>query len=385
MGVGKIPFTATALNSLSVPETGRDTWTDTRTPNLQIRVTPTGVKSFCWYGRPRGGAPERVTLGRWPEMSIDDARVHAANLNASAANGESAATQRRDVQAEMTFADFFSVYLEQYAKARKKTWRDDEHKFKVHLLPLHKKKMSGVTRQDVARIHIQIGKNQPAFANRVLALVSKVFNVAVEFGMWEGTNPATRIRHFKEQSRDRFLSSEEIQRFLNALAEEPSDVIRSFFMVSLLTGARRANVLAMRWDQIDLDRSVWKIPETKNGRPVTVPLVPMVAELLKSMDQGSDWVFPSPRSSASGHLQEPRKAWERILARAGIEDAHIHDLRRTMGSWQAITGASLPVIGKSLGHASQQATAIYARLNLDPVRAAMEKATDAMMGNKFKS
>ncbi|MBF0260397.1 MAG: site-specific integrase, partial [Magnetococcales bacterium] len=265
---------------------------------------------------------------------------------------------------------------------RKKSWKDDESKFRIHLKPIHAKRLSEITKADVARIHSNIGINQPVFANRVLALVSKVFNVAVELGLWDGTNPATGVRHFKETSRDRFLSGDELQRFMAALGEESSETIRAFFLVALLTGARRANVLAMRWEQIDPDRAVWRIPETKNGTPVTVPLTPMVMEILAGLSRESEWVFPSPRASSTGHLVEPRKAWERIIARAGIDDAHIHDLRRTMGSWQAITGASLAVIGKGLGHKSQQATAIYARLNLDPVRAAMEKATEAMMGVK---
>ncbi|MBF0342210.1 MAG: tyrosine-type recombinase/integrase [Magnetococcales bacterium] len=377
----RIRFTTVSLAGITPPQTGRDDWRDAQTPGLHVRVTPNGTKTFSWVRRTQGGSLERVTLGRWPEMSIDDARRHAARLNAAAADGESPAEQRREMKAEMTFADLFAIYLERWAKVRKKTWVDDESKFRIHLKPLHAKKLSAITRNDIARIHSAIGLEQPTFANRVLALVSKVFNVATEYGLWDGNNPASGIRHFKEQSRDRFLSGEEVQRFLEALAEE-RDILRAFFLVALLTGARRANVLAMRWADVDLERQVWKIPQPEKSKNVAlVPLTPMVLEILAGLPHGVEWVFPSPKSK-TGHLVEPRKAWERVLARAGIEDARIHDLRRTMGSWQAITGASLPIIGKSLGHASQQATAIYARLNLDPVRAAMEKATDAMMGKK---
>ncbi|MBF0143626.1 MAG: site-specific integrase [Magnetococcales bacterium] len=121
----------------------------------------------------------------------------------------------------------------------------------------------------------------------------------------------------------------------------------------------------------------------KNKTPLTIPLVPEVVEILSRLKEGatSERVFPAPKS-ATGHLVEPRKAWERILARAGIVDARIHDLRRTLGSWMAIGGASLPVIGKGLGHKSQATTAIYARLSLDPVREAMQRATGAMRGQE---
>ncbi|GAB0057356.1 Tyrosine recombinase XerC [Candidatus Magnetaquicoccaceae bacterium FCR-1] len=346
-----------------------------------LRVTPNGTKTFSWCRR-TNGTLERVTIGRWPELSIDEARRIATHLNASTADGENPAEQRRQRKDETTFAELFTVYLERWAKVRKRTWRDDESKFRIHLLPLHNKKISTITRSDISLIHTTIGKKQPTYANRVLALVSKVYNVAKEVGLWNGENPASGIRHFREASRDRFLSSEEIQRMMNALLEEPKWMVRSFFQIALLTGARRANVLAMRWEQIDTDRAVWRIPETKNGKPVIVPLVPMALDVLAQLPRESEWVFPS--ASRTGHFQEPRKAWERILKRAQIDDARIHDLRRTMGSHQAITGASLPVIGKSLGHASQQATAIYARLSLDPVRIAMEKATESMLGVRQK-
>jgi integrase len=88
-------------------------------------------------------------------------------------------------------------------------------------------------------------------------------------------------------------------------------------------------------------------------------------------------VFPG--RGKTGHLVEPKTAWARILKRAGLQNLRLHDLRRTLGSWQAATGASLPIIGKSLGHKSLAATQVYARLNLDPVRAAVNTATDAML------
>ncbi|MEO5335168.1 MAG: tyrosine-type recombinase/integrase [Magnetococcus sp. YQC-5] len=375
----KIKFTSASLAGIPSPQKGRDDWRDSQTPGLHVRVTPTGTKTFSWCRRIPGGKLERITLGVWPEMSIDDARRHAARLNASAADGENPAEQRREKQAEMTFSELFTIYLERWAKVRKKSWKDDESKYRLHLIPLHAKRLSTITRNDVARIHSAIGLEQPTFSNRVLALVSKIFNVATEYGLWDGNNPASGIRHFKEQSRDRFLSGDELNRFMESLSEE-RDILRAFFLVALLTGARRANVLAMRWADVDLERQVWKIPQPEKSKNVAlVPLTPMAMEILAGLPNESEWVFPSPRS-ATGHLVEPRKAWERVLKRAGIDDARIHDLRRTMGSWQAMTGASLPIIGKSLGHASQQATAIYARLNIDPVRAAMEKATDAMMG-----
>ena len=156
-------------------------------------------------------------------------------------------------------------------------------------------------------------------------------------------------------------------------------------MLSLLTGARRSNVLSMRWQDIDLEEAIWTILETKNGTSQMVPLGTEAIAILSERFQtkGSLWVFPSG-TSQSGHLEEPKSAWKRILKRADLTDLRLHDLRRTMGSYQAATGANSFIIGKSLNHKTVQATAIYARLNIDPVRESMKKATDAMMNVTIK-
>lgn len=377
----KHPLTEALIAAHPLPTTGRAVLLDARTPGLQLRLYPTGRRTWSWFRRIQGGGPERATFGRWPTMGVEEARRHAAQLNGLVAEGESPREQRQAIDHEMTFAELFAIYLEKWARVRKRSWRGDESKYRRHLLPLHPKKLSTITRQEVAAIHSEIGLARPAFANRVLALLSKVFNFGRESGLIEMDNPTRGVRHYRETSRDRFLSGEELQRLHAALQSERSRVC-GYFMLCLLTGARKRDLLAMRWGDLDLSRNVWRIPTSKNGLPLTIPLVPQALEILTSLrqaqDQGAAWVFPSSRS-ATGHWQDPASAWKRLLAHARIADAHIHDLRRTLGSWQAITGASLPIIGKSLGHQSQRTTAIYARLDLDPVRSSMERATDKMM------
>lgn len=157
--------------------------------------------------------------------------------------------------------------------------------------------------------------------------------------------------------------------------------IRDFILIALLTGARRRNVQAMRWSEITWERESWTIPaeKSKSGEAVSIALTPVALRVLENRkaESRSQWVFPG--RGKSGHLEEPKTAWKRILKRAEVTDLRVHDLRRTLGSWQAATGASLPIIGKSLGHKSLAATQIYARLNLDPVRESVNRATDAML------
>ena len=188
--------------------------------------------------------------------------------------------------------------------------------------------------------------------------------------------------------RDRFLQSDELPRFFESLAVESNPTLRDYILLALLTGARRSNLLAMRWSDIRMDEAIWRIPMTKNGTPQNVTLSPEAMAILtgrkEAADMGAVYVFPG--TGASGHIEEPKKAVIRVMERAGIpygrkteNGVTLHDLRRTLGSWQAKTGASLAIIGKSLNHQSQQATAIYARLDIDPVRAAVNTATSAML------
>ena len=127
-------------------------------------------------------------------------------------------------------------------------------------------------------------------------------------------------------------------------------------------------------------RALGPFPQTraKNGKAMKVPLSPPAMKIIKErIGHPSGFLFPS--DGKSGHLVDPKATWQGVLRRAGLKDLHLHDLRRTLGSWQAAAGASLSVIGASLGHQDVATTAVYARLNLDPVRASVGVATAAMM------
>ncbi|WP_394809194.1 tyrosine-type recombinase/integrase [Nitrosomonas sp.] len=377
----KFNFTKKTIDALSTPDPGkRDTYHDIKTAGLQLRITSTGVKSFSIYKRISGSSPERITLGRYPDMTIEKARLEAARIAGDIASGKNPAAIKRGTREELTFAELFGDYMEQYSRHNKKTWREDESQYRLYLeKPLGKKKLSAIDRSSIKNIHLSITRaGHPITANRVKSLISGIFGWAILEGLWE-TNPASGIRRNKEKSRERFIQGEELPRFFQALADEPNQTIRDYVLMSLLTGARRSNVQAMRWQDISFDRHEWRIDETKNGTPQTVTLSPEAVEILQNRRPSNDAVFVFPGRGELSHLMNPARGWQRILERAGINNLRIHDLRRTLGSWQCKTGASLAIIGKSLNHKNQNTTAIYARLDLDPVRDSVNKATSAMM------
>lgn len=376
----KLAFTQTAVNKIKPPAQRRKYYRDTRTPGLYLCVYPTGAKAFEYYRR-MDGRPTRLAIGRFPAITVGLARREAARLAGELAQGLNPADKHRE---KATLGDLFAHYLEAHAKLHKRTWAEDQRQFNYYLKAWATRKLSKIRKPDIAALHARIGQDHGMYqANRVLALLSVMFGRAEGVG-FEGPNPVKGVQKFKEYSRDRFLSADELQAFFKALDAEFDDTWRDFFSLALLTGARRANLLAMAWLDLDLNRGLWRIPATqsKNKDPLLCVLAEPAVTILRrraadSVVKQSEYVFPG--SGRSGHIVSPAKPWKRIVERADINDLHIHDLRRTMASWQAATGASLPVIGRSLGHRSLQATQVYARLDLDPVRKSVGAAVGAML------
>lgn len=399
----KLNFTQASITKFVPPTAGRITLYDTHVAGLTCRVSHTGTKTFAVY-RFFDGKPERITIGKFPAVSVDLARKEAQKINGSIASGRNPAEVKRTLKGEMTFEELFYEYLKRHAQINKKTWREDEPKYKQYLQkPLGRKRLSAIKKSDFIAIHGNITKEAArnyktvpedkrkaksgARANRIIEFASSIFNWGIRVELC-ATNPARGIQKNKQKSRYRFLQSEELPRFFAAVAAEENGTIRDFIMLSILTGARRSNVMAMEWEHISFIDKEWRIPRTKNDDPLTIPLGEEALEILKNRKieqreeaHKSSAAAPKyvlPGHNTEGHLKEPKKGWKRILEAAEIKDLRIHDLRRTLASWQAKTGASLVIIGKTLGHKSPQATAIYARLDLDPVRQSMQTATRAI-------
>jgi integrase len=376
-------LTKTLLAGLVAPAAGkRQVIYDTEIPKLAIRMTHTGVRAFYLVKR-MGGAMVWVKLGTFPDMTCEQARIEAGKVLGEFAKGENPAAVKRAVKAEPTFEEAFEDFLQNKRKRdgsaiSDKTKRDYTDLLRLYLNSIKGKRLSTIERSEIKAIHARTTKKSPAQADRVVAVVSAVFTYMLAQERFSGQNPATRIQKNPAPSRDRFLQADELTPFFKALSESTNETMRDFFLLALLTGARRANVSAMRWADIDLAAGVWRIAKTKNGTAQTVTLSPEAVTVLKSRKAGEgEFVFPG--EGKTKHIVEPKKAWAALLKAAGIENLRIHDLRRTLGSWQARTGASLPIIGKSLNHKTHQATAIYARLDLDPVRQSVNTATAAMM------
>jgi integrase len=381
-------FTKRRIDALPSPTNGqRAYWYDDEVRGLAVAVTPLGKKSFLLYKKV-AGRPERVTIGAYPDLSIEQARGQASQMNSVIAQGGNPAAERRAVDAEMTLQELFDSFLLLYAKERLRpaTWKNYQSIFNNHLHPWRFRKLFEITDRDVSALHMRVGKaSGPHIANRLSELLSAMFNRAKKKWGYTGANPAAGVEAFPEESRKRFLGDRdatEPTRFFNALAEQ-DQIWQDFFKMCVYTGARCGDVERMAWDEINFLRGLWTLSAetTKGKKTVDIALDPTALEILESRKgNSSKWVFPSPRRSQSGHISESKAAWTRILTAAKIENFRVHDLRHTLGAFLAAAGASELQIGKQLGHApGSPATKVYSDFNLSAVRSFLNVATSAMV------
>lgn len=355
---------------------------DTEVPGFGCRIYPGGRKAFILSYR-SGTRKRLLTIGTYGVLTLDQARTLArAELAKVETEGADPVQARQQEAQGETVKDLCDAYMERHGNA-KKSASEDLRRIKAHVLPAWGGlKARAITRPDVATLHSKIGKATPYEANRTLALLSKMFELARRWGFVpEGhPNPARDIDRFKEQKRDRWVTPEELPRLAQAINEEPNDSARFALWLYLLTGARKTELLTAQWDWIDWTRAELRLPDTKAGRVHYLPLSAPALALLREIPRAEGNPFILPGKLPGAHLVNISKPWGRVRAAAGVEDVRLHDLRRTVGSWLAQAGNSLHLIGRVLNHSNQSTTAIYARFGEDSVRAALEQHGARIMG-----
>ncbi len=360
----------------------KDLWVwDSEVRGFGIKVTPTGRRTYFVKYRTADGTQRKPSIGVHGKIAADVARAIAKEWLAEVAKGGDPSASRAAMRGAASFADLAERYLAEHARPYKveATAKEDARMLRVNLLPRWAgKHVQAITRRDVARMHSEIREKIGLYsANRHLALVSKAFSLAVEWG-YRPDNPAKGVKMFRELKRDRWLRPDEIRRMFEALSQEPDPVFRGALTFLLLTGARKTEALRAKWEDIDFDSAFWRIPKPKAQKPQTIPLSGQALAVLQSLPRvaGSPWVFPGRATDKP--LVNLTKSWVRVRNRAGLHDVRIHDLRRSLGAMMVQSGATLYVAQRALRHADSRTTSeIYAHLGDDPTRAAFET-----VGNK---
>lgn len=340
-----------------------------------VRVYPSNKKTFVIAYRNKFGTKRIMTVGKFGVMTLQQAREKARKLLAEADDGKDPIAEKQKAAKGATVSELCDVYIERHAKPHKKTWKEDLRRINRHVKPTWKRrKVLSVQRSDISAFHNKLGKASPYEANRVLELLRKMFDLASVWGFVpENTpNPAAKIHRFTEKKRDRWIKPEELPRVLEEIEKEPNIYVRSALWLYLFTGARKNEILKAKWEDLDFERQELHISDTKSGRSHIVPLSAPAMQIISSIPKlhGNPYLIPGAKPGS--HFVNLQRAWERIRKRANLEDVRLHDLRRTVGSWLAMHGVSLLVIGKTLNHTTPSTTQIYARLSDDPTRKALE-------------
>jgi integrase len=375
-----IKFTAAKLKFLEGIAGKQVDYFDKTLPGFFLRISQDGKKSFGVMYR-HGGRLRRMKLGTYPLLSLAKARNKAASALRNVELGQDPATEKQEDRHAMTFEQVALEYLEHHAKTKKRSWGEDERVIKKDLIPVFgKEHAKDIVRRDVRTFLERKSATAPIMANRIRALLRKIFNWAIIAEIVE-SNPVYLVpAPGKERQRDRVLTEDEIKCVWDAIDADRQNADDSHLKVKalsagimklrLLTAQRGAEVMGMEWDELDTETGWWTIPgdKTKNGLSHRVPLTEPSLAIIREMklvvgdDDYSRFVFPSPKGDT--HISNPQKALERIQ-RATKIDFVGHDFRRTAAS--LMTGMGIPrlTVKKILNHVERDITAVYDRHSYD--------------------
>jgi integrase len=364
-----------------------------------VKALLSGVKRYIVKYRLDGGgrgAPQRwLTLGAHGQITADQARGLAQKALAAVAQGEDPQADKFQRRSAPTLLDAWLRFEAEQLPLKKRQTRDEYKSQWRGLIESRfgKVKVENISRGDIDRFHKSMC-NAPYRANRVLALLSRLMSLT-EAWEWraQGTNPCKNIERFAEKARTRFLNAEELSRLGQAmrdLIDEGALLLTAANAVELLllTGARLNEMLTAEWAWVDWNRAVINLPDSKTGaKPVYLSDASVaLLQRQKKVSASSEFIFPSV--SHDGHFVNLRKSWCRICERAGLESVRLHDLRHTAASIAIGQGASLPIVGKLLGHSQAQTTLRYAHVDIDPalrVANSVGSAVGLALGNKAVS
>ncbi len=376
------------IAKLSPPITGNRIVYDSELPGFGVRITAAGVVSFVLNYRIHG-RERRYTIGRAPEYSVAAARDEAIELRSRIRNGADPLAERELLRLENpTIAELSSEYFSRYAEVHKRasSIRNDKAMFAIVTSKLGKTPVAAITRRDIENLHRSL-QATPYRANRLLSLLGKAFALAVEWE-WRSDNPVRGLKKFPEEKRTRWLDQEEITRLLAALDGYADASAANALRLLLYTGSRKGEVLAARWEHVDLKAGRWTKPKTntKQKREERIPLADVATTLLRKMrteagEPQGGWIFPGRNDGA--HLENLKTHWKVIREAAKLgPEVRMHDLRHTFASHLVSSGESLETVGALFGHTQTQTTQRYAHLADRTLRNAVNRFASVTNGRK---
>ena len=370
---------------------------DAKAPGFGLRVYPSGIKAFVLQYRNSAGRTRKTVLGRYGILTAEMARQKAIKLLGAVLDGRDPSQDKKENRNALTIGELADLYLSggSVEKPNKKlsSWRTDRSIIDRHIKPLLGAQLArGLTSTDVARFRADVAAGKtakdektgprgraivtggPGIASRALSVLSAM----MAFGERRGVvshNPTRGVEPFRGRTQERFLTDVEVAILGQALDGMESDgslpwVGSAAIKLLLLTGARRGEILGLRWEEVDLERGCLRLKDSKTGAKV-IRLAAAALSLLITLPRSSQWVLPATKGA--GHYVGLPKHWAAVRARANaiaatradrersgeianFDDVRLHDLRHSFASFALQSGGSLFLVGKVLGHKQTRTT-----------------------------
>jgi integrase len=385
-----IKITKDVIATLDPPAKGNRIFYDGELSGFGVRITANGAKSFILNYRSTDGRERRYTIGSTTIWSASAARKEAEELKRRIrSEHHDPLRELEERRTDVKLGELCDVFVRDHLpKKALTTQRDYKQMIDTYIRPkLKHEPVAALQFRQVNDLFNEISSaGKKTTANRAMAVLSKMFTEARKRG-WAAHNPTEGVEKNDEVKRERFLDAEELGRLLDALSGLKDQEAANIFRLTLLTGARKTEVLAAKWEMFDLKEGTWTKPShhTKQKKVHKVPLSAPARQLLSEILDGAgekrtEYVFPARFASTKAITKDPKpyrtnvkNQWAAVLKAAKLADLHIHDLRHSFASFLVSEGLSLPLIGRLLGHTQAQTTHRYAHLALDPLRAATER------------
>jgi integrase len=388
-------LTKSYVDKLLSQETDFIVW-DNKLSGFGVKVTPKGRKVYLLYYRTQDGRQRKPSIGVHGHITCEQARGTALEWLGQCAKGADPSQSRQTQRQSPSISDLCDRYMDEHSKVHKKKSASLEQFYiRKHVKPmLGTLKTISVTKADIAKFHISL-KSTPTQANRILQTLSKMFNLAETWGLRPAhSNPVRGIKKYKEESRERFLTLEEIQSLSNVLDDleiadkEKKQEKKVIYFINLirllmLTGARLSEIQYAKWEWVNLKNATLNLPDSKTGKKI-IHLSPASIQILKNTPkiEGNPYIIVGHiEGEALNAVQRP---WQRVRKLANLEDVRIHDLRHTFASLCVGRGFSLQMVAKLLGHTDTRMSERYAHLSKTSVQDAAADVGEVIVGS-FKN
>ena len=375
------------ISKLRCPESKRSIqYCDRDLPGLLLEVRINPGRSTWWirYRSNAASSTKYLRLGHYPDMSLDEARQRAKTEKARIQLGADPRAEADAKKAVPTFSDFFEEQYMPHVRTRKRTASKDEEYFRLRLkAAFGHKRLNQISRREVQLFHSSLHDEglAPATCNHYLKLLKRAFNLAIQWEIVDIKNPISGIQHYRELNlQENYLDDKMLQNLFSVIISDKNTTVCSIILFLLSTGARLNEALQAKWEYIDLEHHVWRIPATnsKSGKVRAVPLNDTAIDVLTKQNTKEEFEHVFINRQTGNPYTTIQKVWNRLRNKAGLGHVRIHDLRHSYASYLINNGYSLFTVQKALGHSSPIVTQRYAHLSAKSLQGAADSASDVI-------